>query len=199
MDQKTALAGAFFGYIDTLMLGRFVSTEYIAYYGAAFSLVASGAAIIGFASTALMPIFAKKTGKSLEAIFRKTRNFVILISVLGAAFAYSISYYAVRYAYGVEYLPAVSLLRYFSILILLMPLLGLYVSYFVSQGRTKEVASLLITSTVLNIVFNIIAITYGLRVGGEMGALFGALGATVLSRIIYLVGFLWFRWRGLRK
>lgn len=187
--SATALAGAFFGYIDTLMLGRFVSTEYIAYYGAAFSLISSGAAIIGFASTALLPIFSRKTGSSLENIFRKTRNFVVLISILGTIFAYSISYYAIRYAYGIEYLTAVPLLRWFSLLVLFIPVLTLYASYFVSQKRTKELAMLLFGSTILNILFNIFGIHYGLNHYGEMGALYGALAATILSRVIYLAGF----------
>ena len=193
--SATALAGLFFGYIDTLMLGRVVSGAYIAYYGVAFSLVAGGSAIISFASSSLFPIFARKKGKSLENIFKKSRNAVLIISILGAAFAYSIAYWIIKIAYGTAYLSAVPLLKYFSIIIILLPVLGIYNSYFISQGRTKEIAWLLIGSTVLNIIFNLIGISYGLKVGGEMGALFGALGATILSRVFYLGGFVLLRKR----
>ena len=86
-------------------------------------------------------------------------------------------------------------MKYFSIIIILLPVLGIYNSYFISQGRTKEIAWLLIGSTVLNIIFNLIGISYGLKVGGEMGALFGALGATILSRVFYLGGFVLLRKR----
>jgi len=189
---SVALAGTFFGYIDMFMLGKYVSNSYIAYYSSAFSLVTGGAAIINFASIALMPIFAKRAGEFLKKTFTKVRNFVILISFLGAVFAYLISYYAIRYAYGVSYLPAVPVLQSFSVIILFLPLIGLYNNYFISQGRTKEVAWLLISSTILNIVFNIIGISYGLQNWGEIGAVYGALFATVLSRAIYLGGFLAF-------
>jgi len=186
--SATAMAGLFFGYIDTLMLGHFISAKYIAYYGAAFSLVGGASAIIGFMATALMPIFARKSGKALEDIFRKTRNLTALISIAAGIFTYFVAYYVIRLAYGIEYLPSVPVLRWFSILIVLVPILGLYVGYFTTQKKTKELAWLILGSAVLNIIFNFFAITYGLRVGGEVGAVFGAVGATILSRIVYLVG-----------
>nr|MDA3779213.1 polysaccharide biosynthesis C-terminal domain-containing protein [Bacteroidales bacterium] len=186
--SATAMAGMFFGYIDTLMLGHFVSSKFIAYYGAAFSLVGGAAAIIGFMAVAIMPILARKSGKALESIFRKARNLTIALSLLAGIFTYFVAYYVIRAAYGVEYLQAVPVLQWFSILIVLMPVLGLYVSYFTTQKKTKELAWLIIGSAVLNIVLNWFGINYGLRVSGEIGAVFGAVGATILSRVIYLVG-----------
>lgn len=184
-----SLAGIFFGYIDTIMLGGIVSPSYIAYYSVAFNLVTSGATIIGFTSTALMPLFSRRKANDLKGIFKKAKNFVILISIFGMIFTYLISYFGIKYIYGVEYLPAVPFLKGFSILILFLPLLGLYNGYFISQGRTKEVAGLLIFSTIANIILNFFWISYGLKVGGEMGALYGALAATILSRFFYLIGF----------
>ena len=55
----TALSGVFFGYIDTIMLGHFVSSEFIGYYGAAFGLIASASAVISFTGIALFPIFSR--------------------------------------------------------------------------------------------------------------------------------------------
>ncbi len=193
--SATALAGMFFGYIDTFMLGHYVQSEFIAYYGAAFSLVGGAAAIIGFMAISMMPIFAKKTGKSLESIFRKSRNTVILISLAAAIFTYLVAYYVVRIAYGVEYLTAVPILKWFALLILFIPITGLFGSYFTTQKKTKILAWLLISSAVLNIIFNYVGINYGLRVGGDMGAVYGAVGATLFSRGLYLLGLIVFQKR----
>lgn len=186
--SATAMAGMFFGFIDILMLGHFVTTEFIAYYGAAFSLVGGASAIIGFMSISLMPIFARNSGKALKNIFRKTRNLIIFISILSGIFTYLIAEYIVKISYGEEYLTAVSSLKIFSILIVLIPIIGIYVSYYITQKKTKELAWLITGSAVLNIVFNYFAITYGLVNYGELGAVFGAVFATIASRMLYLGG-----------
>ena len=184
----TVLSGVFFGYIDTLMLGRFVTESYIAYYGAAFSLIGSGVAIIGFISTAIFPLFSKLEGKVLERLFRKSRNATILISLLSAVFTYLFAYYLIRLAYGQEYLTAVPILKFFSIFVLTLPLTSIYETYLTSQKRTGIIARLLIISTILNIVLNYFGITYGLGVAGNIGAVYGACFATIISRVFYTVG-----------
>jgi len=190
-----AIAGLFFGYIDTLMLGHFVSSKFIAYYGVAFSLVAGISVILGFMSSGLMPIFAKKSGKALETIFRKTRNLTLLISIIAGVFVYLVAKPIIKLAYGFQYLPATSVLKWFSIMIILLPVIGLYVSYFTTQKKTKELAWLILGAAILNIIFNWFGITYGLRINGEIGGVLGAVGATILSRIIYLGGLIIFRRR----
>lgn len=188
-----AMAGLFFGYIDILMLGHFVSSKFIAYYSVAFSLIGSVATIIGFSASSMMPIFAKKSGKVLESIFRKTRNLTILISIAAGIFTYFIAGDIIRIAYGTEYLPAVSILKLFGVLIILLPIIFIHISYYTTQKKTKELAWLIVGIAILNVVFNWFGISYGLKIGGEMGAVFGAVWATILSRILYLGGLLAFR------
>lgn len=190
----TALAGTFFGYIDTLMLGRYVAVEFIAYYGAAFALIGAAGTILGFMGAAMMPLFARGKGVVLEKMFKATRNFTLGISVLAMIFTYFAAWWIVRLAYGTGYLAAVPLLKWFSVLLILTTMIGLYSSYFVSQKRTKVVSGLLVGSTLLNIVFNIVGIRYGISHYGAMGGVYGAVFATILSRIIYLGGFVF--WKG---
>jgi O-antigen/teichoic acid export membrane protein len=190
--SATAMAGMFFGYIDTLMLGRYVASEYIAFYGAAFALIGSAGAIIGFMAAAMMPIFSREKGQQLEKMFRKTRNFTLIISIAAAIFTYFTAWWIIRLAYGTGYLTAVPILRWFSVLLIFTTLIGLYSSYFISQKRTKIVSGLLIGSTLLNIIMNIIGITYGINHYGPMGGVYGAVIATIASRVVYLLGFvLW--------
>jgi O-antigen/teichoic acid export membrane protein len=191
--SATAMAGMFFGYIDTLMLGHFVSSKFIAYYGAAFSLVGGVSAIIGFMAISLMPIFAKKSGKALESIFKKARNLTISISILAGIFTYFVANSVIQIVYGTEYLPAAPVLKAFSMLIVIIPIIGLYGGYFTTQKKTKELAWLIFGSAILNILFNWFGISYGLNNYGEIGAVFGAVGATILSRGLYFVGLVRFR------
>jgi O-antigen/teichoic acid export membrane protein len=193
----TALAGTFFGYIDTLMLGRYVASEYIAYYGAAFALIGSAGAIIGFMAAAMMPIFSREKGQQLEKMFKKTCNFTLIISISATIFTYFVAWWIIRLAYGTGYLAAVPILKWFSVLLILTTMIGLYGSYFVSQKKTKVVSTLLIVSTLLNIAFNIIGISYGVKHFGDIGGVYGAVFATIISRIVYLSGFIF--WKIKRK
>jgi O-antigen/teichoic acid export membrane protein len=186
--SATAMAGMFFGFIDILMLGHFVESEFIAYYGAAFSLVGGASAIIGFMSISLMPILAKNSGKVLEKIFKKTRNLVILISISAGIFTYLLAGLIVKLAYGSEYSPAIQILQAFSVLVILLPIMGIYISYYTVQKKTKILAWLIFGSAILNILFNYFAISYGLENYGQIGAVFGAVFATIASRILYLGG-----------
>jgi len=188
----TALSGIFFGYIDTLMLGHFVSEEYIAYYGAAFSLIGSGVAIIGFIASALFPLFSQIQGSSLQRLFKKSRNMVFLISVLGGIFTYFIAWWAIRIAYGLEYLQAVPILRWFAILVVVLPIIGIYSTYLTSQKKTKTLAWIIVSTTVLNIILNFIGIKIGLQYG-MFEAVLGAAFATIISRMVYLGGLIIFR------
>lgn len=183
----TALSGIFFGYIDTIMLGHFVKSEFIGYYSSAFSLVGSASVIVGFAGAALFPIFARLKGKSLENAFSKTINLTLLISIIGALVAFFGAGAIINIIYGSEYAPALTLLKIFSLLILVLPLSGIYDSYFFSQEKTKIVAYLLIGTTIINIILNYFFITFGLRFG-MMEAVIGACIATVTSRYVYFFG-----------
>jgi len=194
----TVLSGAFFGYIDTIMLGHFVTGEFIGYYAAAFSLVASAGAIIGFSAGALFPIFARLKGKQLESGFRKTRLITLLISLGAAALTLVLAKYVVLIAYGLDYLTAVPILQFFTFFILIGPLTGLYDSYFISQERTKVIAFFLIITTLINIGLNWTFITYGLKFG-MFEAILGACLATLISRVLYLLGLGFWKRFGLRK
>lgn len=183
----TLLSGIFFGQIDTLMLGRFVSSESLAYYGVAFSLIASASTMVSFTSGGLFPIFAKIKGKSLEKLFNKTRNFTFLISLASSLFIFIFSKIVINIIYGEEYLSAVPLLMTFSILALFLPISALYSNYYISQKRTTLLAKLLIITTIINIVLNYFAINYGLQYG-EPQALLGAALATITSKLVHFVG-----------
>ena len=188
------LSGVFFGYIDTIMLGHFVTGEFIGYYGAAFSLIASASAIISFTSIALFPIFSRLKGKTLERAFNRTKSITFLISIAGALFAFFFAPLIIKIIYGSAYSPSVTLLKIFSLLLIVLPLMAIYNVYFISQERTKILAILLIVSTVINVILNYFFITFGLTLGMEW-AVIGACTATIISRYLFLFGLGLFRKR----
>lgn len=180
----TVLSGVFFGYIDTLMLGKFVSGSYIAYYGAAFSLIGSAFTIIGFTSSALFPLFSKLKGKQLENLFRKSFNFTLIFSMFAFLFTFLLSKYIIGIIYGAEYISSIGILKYFSFLLVIAPLSSLYDKYFISNKKTNLVAKVLVFTTIVNILLNYFGITFGLRFS-EFHAVLGATIATILSRFLY--------------
>ncbi|MCD4771268.1 oligosaccharide flippase family protein [archaeon] len=183
----TLLSGTFFGYIDTLMLGHYISdATYIGYYGAAFGLIGSAGLIIGFIAASVLPVFSRLQGKLLEKIFEKTKNFTLSIGAATMIFTYFMAEYILM-IYGGRFLPATIILKLFSILLITLPLSGIYISYFVSLKKTRLIAKLLITSTIVNIILNIWFISYGLQFGMMEGVI-GACIATICSRIFYLGG-----------
>jgi stage V sporulation protein B len=183
----TALSGVFFGYIDQIMLGHYVESQFLGFYQAAFNLITSASAIISFSAAAAFPIFARLKGKQLESGFKKTRNITFLISVLAAIFTFLAAPFVIEIVYGTPYLTATTYLRALSLLLISFPLINLYTSYYTSQERTKIISIFLIVSTTLNIILNYIFITMGLSYS-MFYAVLGACTATIISRYLFLAG-----------
>jgi len=190
--SATALSGMFFGYIDIIMLGHFVLKNYLGYYGAANSLIGSASALLGFVGISLLPIFSRLTSKQLEKNFKKTRNFLLLLSIPGPIITFFLAPQIITLVYGSAYMNSILILKIFSILLLTAPLNALYATYFVSQERTLTIAKLLVFATILNVTLNYFFIVYGLKFG-MIYALIGAAVATVISKLFYFFGMIWFR------
>ena len=168
------------------MLGHYVESEFIGYYGASLGLIGAAIALVGAIPGAFLPVFSRLRKKSLENAFKKTLIAVILISSLAAVVTFFIAKY-VLLVYGAEYLPATPILKLLSLLILLTSISGLYDVYLTSREKTNIIARMIIFSTILNIFLNWIFITNGLKTG-MMQALLGAGTATIISRAVYLFG-----------
>jgi len=188
------LSGVFFGNIDRVMLGKFVGAEFIGYYTVAFSLIGALSTLIGFSAIVLLPIFSRLKGKRLEIGFRKSRKITLWVSMGAFLVTLILAYVVILVIYGNEYIPATNILRLLSLLILILPAIAIYQTYYISQGKPKKVAKLLITATILNIILNYILIT-SLLPYGHLAATYGAAIATLLSQGFYLGGLI----RGRRK
>ncbi len=192
-----SFSGIFFGYIDKIMLGHFVAAEFIGYYTAALSLLTSVTALMGF-NTALLPLFSRMNEKEVNRGLEKSIRNILLFSVILFIGTLVLSHLAIRIIYGNAYNPSSTILQLLSPLIFLLPLIGIYSSYFLSRGRPWAVSNLLVTATVINIVLNYIFITSLLKYGSLI-AVYGAGAATVISQAFYLASLLFFSKRRKRK
>jgi O-antigen/teichoic acid export membrane protein len=194
----TALSGIFFGYIDQIMLGHYVESQFIGFYQAAFNLITSASAIISFSAVAVFPILVRLKAKRLERGFRKARNITLSISILAALVTMAIAPFIIRIIYGGEYLPAINYLRILALLLISFPLIELHVAYYISQEKTRIISILLVASTIINIVLNYLFINIGLSYS-MFYAVTGACIATVISRYIYLGGLIFVKGRKKKK
>ena len=186
------LSGVFFTNVDKIILGRFVSSEFIGYYGAASSLIAALTPLVIFSSVVLLPIFSRLKGKRLEDGFKKSVRITFLLGCTLFVTTILFSHLAILLAYGKEYLQAVNVLRILSFLLLIFPLTGIYSSYFISLGKPRLITKLLVVSTIINIILNYLFITYFLQYG-ELFAIYGSGIAMLISQVFYLVGLVWYK------
>jgi len=181
------LSGIFFANIDRVMLGYFVQAEFIGYYTAALSLIGGISLFLSFSALVLLPIFSRMKGKRLEIALKKSRNFVFMLSIAAFIFTLLFAPVIISIIYGSEYALAINILRLFSLLLIFLSLIALYQTYYISQGKPKKIAKLLIISTMLNIFLNYIFIT-SLLPYGHLAAVYGASIATIISKGFYLGG-----------
>jgi O-antigen/teichoic acid export membrane protein len=186
------LSGVFFGNIDKVMLGRFVAGEFIGYYQAAFSLIGALTSLCSFGAV-LLPIFSRMENKDMKKAMKKITKIVFLTSSVFFVLTLIFSNLAVKIIYGNEYLLAANILKLFSILVLILPMISIYLPYFMSQNKPGVIAKSLGLSTMINIILNYLLITTLLPYG-QLSAVYGATIATIISQGIYL-GILIFRKR----
>jgi len=181
------LSGIFFTNIDRVMLGYFVQAEFIGYYTAALSLIGGISPFLSFAALVLLPIFSRMKGKRLEIALKKSRNLIFMLSIAIFIFILLFAPIIISIVYGSAYAPAINILRLFSLLLIFLSLGALYQTYYISQGKPKKIAKLLIISTILNIFLNYILIT-SLLPYGHLAAVYGASIATIISKGFFLGG-----------
>jgi O-antigen/teichoic acid export membrane protein len=186
-----SLSGLFFGYIDIIFLGRFVLSNFIGYYQVAFSIISSFAPLIFF-SSALLPIFSKINGERLEKGFQKSLKIIFILSLLFFLFTFIFAPLLIKIIYGQSYSDSTILLRFLSFLLISLPLISIYTSYFISKAEIKVITRLIIISTIINILLNYILIRWLINYS-QLLAVIGVCIATLVSKYFYLFGLIFFR------
>lgn len=185
INSTVILSGVFFGFIDVVMLGYFVSSEYIGYYQGAFSFIGAMISLITF-SAVLLPIFSRLNKGRMDKFMQKTTKTISLISLASFLFLFFASKPLVLVILGKDYLHSINILRILSLMLLSVPVTTVYSTYFVSSGKPEVVSKSLISSTILNIALTYILIT-SLIGYSPLYAVYGAAVAAVISRYVYIM------------
>jgi len=173
----------FFVSIDTLMLGKFVSPEYIGYYRAAMSLVLALASVLSL-SWAFFPIFTQIKGIRFHRGFNKVLRYILIFSIPATAGISFIAKYLIKAVYGDSYIFAAYSIYFLSLLIITTPLIGLYSIIFEAKEKPRIVSKSVIFSLLANILLNVLAIF--LFKNNPLFMIAGVSLATSLSRILLL-------------
>jgi O-antigen/teichoic acid export membrane protein len=181
-----ALSLILFGNIDKIILGHFVSPEYIGYYSVAFGIISSIIPLIVF-SDVLFPIFLKIKNKRAEFAFRKSLKVTIAISFLAFLFLFFFSEPIIRIIFGKEYVLSASLLRMYSLILIGFPAAEIFSNYLISRGQLKSVSKLIISLIPINLLLAYFFPFFLLKYG-SFAATMGVVAAMIISRYFYLVG-----------
>jgi O-antigen/teichoic acid export membrane protein len=179
------ITGAVFGYIDTVILGIFVHSEFIGYYRAAFTLVGGMIGLISITNF-LLPIFVQLKEERLEKVFNKVFKYIALLAfpiALGMAW---IAKPFINIIFGSSYLPAAIPLYILSLTIIDGTLGPLFTWLFAAKGKPQITTKLLLFFTVLNIILTFVLVYSMVRIN-EMYALIGASLAVLISRLLTLI------------
>ncbi len=181
-----SLSPIFFGNVDKIILGYFVSTEFIGYYSAAFNIITSLAPLIVF-SDILFPIFTRMENKRAEIAFGKTIRLTLILSLLAFFVTFLFADQIIFIVFGTEYMTAAPLLRFSSLLLIFFPLSEVFSNYLISRGNLSKVSRLIIFTLILTAFLTFI-IPYLLLSYGFYIATLGIIFAMIVGRLFYLVG-----------
>ncbi len=163
---------------DIILLGKFVNSEFIGYYSAAFFLI-SPATALATLSTALFPIFSRLEGEQLKRGLKRSLIAIFILSFLFTILIVALAPWIVKIAYGNNYLTAISLLRLGALVIIPSTVTAIYVNYFVSKGKSKLTAKILIFLTIAKLVLGYVLVVHFVKV-----SLFSATVGVISARVI---------------
>ena len=180
------MSSTLFGYVDIVLLGIFVTSAHIGYYSAAFLVVGGFYGILMF-SNLFLPIFTKMKHENLSEAFNKIFRHLCIISIPLVFVILALGKYFLRAIYGYEYLPAILPMFFLAFLIFAFPLTDSLKALLFAREKPKFVARMTLISLILNILLNLIIITFLLRISMKW-AMAGAAIATTMSAFFLIFG-----------
>jgi len=177
-----------FAAVDTVLLGLFVTSNFLGHYSAAVFIVIGFTAMISF-SKLLLPIFTRMKDKDISNAFNRILRYLSIISIPTIFGIFILGRYLLMIIYGYEYLGAALPLFVLSLLIFETPITENLTALFFAKNKQKFVSRIFFFAIILNIVLSLIFVVYLLRIS-EVLAITGVAIATVISRMLILFSFI---------
>jgi len=173
-----------FSYVDSVLLGFFLSSEYVGYYRAAISLIITIAGILSFPTGALLPAFSKEDSYNTQKIFNRSFKYLMIITIPASFGIAILGKYFMKLIFGNSFLQASSILYFLSLQ--LIPLVGanIFGPIFSAKEKINITTKLVVLTSIINLILNIILIKSFLFIS-PMFATFGAAFASILSWYFY--------------
>ena len=181
-----SISTIFFSYIDSLMLGIFVTPEFVGYYRASFSLIFGILALVSFPNLILLPILTKLQNRRVKRVTSQIFKYLAIISIPVIFLLLLLGRFIIRFLFGFEYLPAVFSLYVLAFLIFPAIVINLFLLLFSAKEKPEVFAKLIIITCGINIILNFVFIKIFLTIS-PLGATVGAALATVISWMIYFI------------
>lgn len=172
-----SLSGLMYAYVDTIMIGYFLTPTDVGFYRAAYTIVFALVGLISSLSSVLFPTFTQMTVDEINKALNKLIKYSAMLTFPLSFVLYFLAEKIVLLIYGVNYLPAVDVMHILAFILIVSSFDYLY-SIFSAKEVPEITATLNVFGMLLNILLNyILIIKFGI-VGAAM--------ATVLSRFIVL-------------
>ncbi len=166
-----------YSYVDSLMIGYFLTATDVGYYRAAYTIVF---AIVGLLSMTdvLLPVFTQLEGKDLGNAVNRLAKYTSAIAFPAAVGLAFLSEDIIKAVYGVDYLAGAIPLAILS-LVLIPASFNYLFTVFSAKELPQYPAYLIIVSMVVNVILNYVLINiFGIS---------GAAIATFISRVFVVV------------
>ena len=180
------ISGVFFSYIDSVILGIFILPEYVGYYRAAFSFIVGLTALVSFPNSVLLPFFTKLGKLKTEQLFNTFFRYTAILSLPLSFGLLVLGKFFINLLYGESYLSASLPLYFISFLIVPMAGVATFVSLFSAKEKPQIFTKLMIATSIINIILNLVFIKILLRFS-PLWATAGAGIATLISWSFYFI------------
>ncbi len=174
-----------FGNMDMILIGFFLTSAYVGYYNAAFTIVYGISSLLSI-ELIVLPFFTQLSQNKTSKVFEEVVRFFSVISIPLCFGLILLGKYFIRLLYGYTYLPAFLPLVFLAPLIFIGPLSGIIKSIFFAREKPSFFITPIFSTTIFNFVLMILILKYLLHFS-EVWAISGAAISTLFSRMIFLL------------
>jgi len=177
------LSGVFYSYVDTVMLGIFLDSEFVGLYRASYALAFGIAGLLAL-HRIFLSVFSKSSNESVSRNFNRILNYLLLIIIPASLGTMALSSPIIISVFGDDYGLSVMSLNILALVMIPAVINNLYTSVFSSKEKPKIFVKALLFSAVLNVVLNYLFITLLMNYS-SLWAVSAAAFATLISTIFY--------------
>lgn len=178
------LSFALFTNVDSIIINKIMGESAVGIYSAANKLTVMWHFLPGLILSSLMPAIAKS--KINKALYDKRRqvvtSFLVWFSIVLAIFVSLTSSLLVKYSFGGGYSESASILAVLIWTNVFIFFNSCWNSFHVINNQTKYVFYFHTLTAVINVILNVILISYF----GLIGASFAIIGALLISLLIFI-------------